>query len=613
MARPWRTWLLGAVIIATGCAQPQPSPDATRRPPPDPQALAAADLAAGRFEAAASAYAALAPGLAEPASTRARLKSVLLRLDLRQDAAAELPAAPLADPALESLRTLGVAVANLDAGDPGGALARLDALTQGAYDNYERGLYLRALGRAQLASGQPLPASTNLLAAESHGMPGGRRGEITHAIWDALNAAGVAAAKAAAPAGAPQAAGWFALAEAYAANALDPMSFATALAAWQAQYPQHPAQDILVAELIEKTEEATTAPAKIALLLPLEGPLAGVAATVRDGFLAMRFSGAISPPPEILVYAVAPASVSAKLAEAVEAGADFAVGPLEKASLDALLAAGPPPVPLLALNTAGRTPPAGGRVFQFGLRPEDEALDVAERAWRDGHRRVIAMAPANDLGWRVMSAFTARWQSLGGKVVEQVRFQRSVDAYAAAVRQAFGLRQSEARAAALRTLLQRPLVFEPRRRDDVDAIVLSAPPVEARQILPQFRYFGADELPTYATSSVHAGGLDPSADQDLDGVMFGDSPWLLGAGDLSLKRAFDANWHGDSEQLRLFAFGADAFRIIPYLAQLRSRPGMRVSGASGQLYVDADGLVRRSLTWARFVAGTPRLLDTTAP
>jgi outer membrane PBP1 activator LpoA protein len=611
-SRPWRTWLLCTAIIASGCAGPQPAQDIPRTAALDPQTVAADHLAAGRFEAAVSAYATLAAGLTDPAATRARLKSILLRIDLREDAAAELPSAALADPSLESLRTLGVAAAALDAGDPGGALTRLEAMTQGAFDPYERGLYLRTLGRAQLASSLPLPAAQNLLAAESRPMPAGRRGELTHAIWDALGAAGSTEVSAGVPADAPHAAGWFALSAAYTANAFEPTAFAAALAGWQAQFPDHPAQDILIAELLEKTEDAANAPGKIALLLPLEGPLADIAASIRDGFVAMRFSGAVSPPPEILVYSVNASNVSAKLAEAVAAGADFAVGPLEKAALDALVAAGPPPVPTLALNTAGKAPAASGRLFQFGLRPEDEAIDAAERAWRDGHRRIIAMAPSNDFGWRVLSAFTAHWEALGGTVVEQVRFQSSVQAYAAAVRQTFGLRQSEARAAALRALLQRQLVFEARRRDDVDAIMLSAPPVEARQILPQFRYFGADDLPIYATSSVYGGVRNPAADQDLDGVMFGDSPWALDTGELALKRAFEAHWRGGSEQLGFFAFGADAFRIIPYLAQMRSQPGMRVSGATGRLYVDADGLVRRSLTWARFRGGVPRLLDTPA-
>ena len=613
VGRPWRGWVLCAVIIATGCAQPQLATEAPRQTAPSPEAQAEQELAAGRFEAAAAAYAALARSLEEPAATRASLQAALLAIDLRIEGAAPPPAATLADPALESLRVLASAAVTLDAGDSATALAQLDAMTQAAFDRYQRGLYLRALGRAQLAQAQAAPAATNLLAAESYPMPANRRGELTHAIWDALGAAGLAQVKPALPAGAPHAAGWVALAEAHAAHGHDPAEFASAIATWQAAYPEHPAQTLLIAELLEGSEEALAAPTKIALLLPLQGPLSGVANAIRDGFLAMRFSGAISPPPEILVFDVNASNVVSTLATAAGAGANFAVGPLDKAALDALLAAGNPPVPMLALNTATKAPAASGRVFQFGLRPEDEAIDAAERAWQDGRRRMIAMAPANDLGWRLLSAFTTRWEALGGTVVEQVRFQSSVDAYAAAVRQTFGLRQSEARAAALRQLLQRKLVFEPRRRDDVDGIMLSAPPVEARQILPQFRYFGANDLPIYATSHVYSGTRNPVADQDLNGVMFGDSPWMLGAGDQALKQVFATHWRGSSSDMRFFAFGADAFRIIPYLAQMRAQQGMRVSGASGNLYLDRDGLVRRSLTWARFSGGVPVLLGGVAP
>ncbi len=608
VSRPWRGWILCAVIIATGCAQPQLATDAPRTLAPSPQEQAEQQLAAGQFEAAAAAYAALAGSQDEPAALRARLQAALLAIDLRRDGAGLLPTATLGDPALESQRVLASAAAALDAGDAAAALAQLDAMTQGAFDRYQRGLYLRALGRAQLAQGQSAPATINLLKAEAYPMPPNRRGELTHAIWDALSAAGIAQVKPGLPADAPHAAGWVALAEAHAAHAYAPVEFASAIATWQAAYPDHPAQTLLIAELLERSEEATAAPTKIALLLPLQGPLAGIANAIRDGFVAMRFSGAISPPPEILVFDVNASNVVATLKAAAASGVNFAVGPLDKGALDALLAAGDPPVPILALNTASKAPAATGRVFQFGLRPEDEAIDAAERAWQDGRRRMIAMAPANDLGWRLLSAFTARWQALGGTVVEQVRFQSSVDAYAAAVRQTFGLRQSEARAAALRRLLQRKLVFEPRRRDDVDGIMLSAPPVEARQILPQFRYFGANDLPIYATSIVYGGTRNPVADQDLNGVMFGDSPWMLGTGDQALKQVFATYWRGNSSDLRFFAFGADAFRIIPYLAQMRVQQGMRVSGASGNLYLDRDGLVRRSLTWARFSGGVPVLL-----
>ncbi len=613
MKRLWRVCLAGAVIIATGCAQTQLANTASPAPPPNPRQIAGQQLNAGQFEAAAQAFTTLAAAAQEPAATELRLQAALIRLDLRQDIIGLVPDLTLPDPAAESLRTLAVAGSLLEAGDAAGALAQLAALTQAAFNPYLRGLFLRTLGRAQLARGEPAPAVSNLVAAETAPMPEGRRGELSHAIWDALRATGVANVKGTLPTAAPFAAGWVQLAELYATHSYDPQALATAIADWQSQHPAHPAQTLLIAELLERAEEAAAPPTKIALLLPLQGPLAGIGNAIRDGFIAMRFSGVMNPAPDIAVYDVNAANVVATTTAAVADGANFIVGPLDKGALDALLEAGEPPVPMLALNTASKPPDASSHLYQFGLRPEDEAIDAAERAWQDGRRRMIAMVPANELGQRLQEAFTQRWQALGGTVVEEVRFQSSVSAYAAAVRQTFGLQQSEARAAALRRLLQRALITEPRRRDDVDGIMLSAPPVEARQILPQFRFLGAENLPIYATSHIYSGSRNPGADQDLNGVMFGDSPWILGTGDQSLKQVFWSHWRGNTSSLRFFAFGTDAYRIIPYLGQMRSQAGMRVTGASGQLHIDAAGLVRRSLTWAIFAGGSPRLLQSSAP
>lgn len=599
---------IAASIMVSGCAQPQQAPTRVTAPP-NPRAAADSQLASGQFEAAAQGYTTLAATAGEPAATGLRLEAALIRQDLNQDAAGLVPEAPLTDSAQEGLRTLAVAAALLAGGDAAGASTQLAALTQASFTPYQRGLFLRTLGRAQLARGEAVPAATNLVMAESLPMPEARRGELTHAIWDAIQSAGVANVKGTLPAEAPHGAGWIALAELHAASGFDPANFASGIAAWQSTYPDHPAQTLLIAELLEQSEEALAPPSKIALFLPLQGPLASVGQSIRDGFIAMRFSGVMTPPPEVIVYDVNASNAVTTLQTALADGAKFIVGPLEKGAIDAILAAGEPPVPMLALNTATKPPASTARLFQFGLRPEDEGIDAAERAWRDGHRRMIAMVPANDLGERVMSAFAARWQALGGTLVESVRFRSSVESYAAAVRQTFGLEQSEARAAALRRLLKRALVSEARRRDDVDAIMLSAPPVEARQILPQFRFLGAANLPIYATSHIFSGARNPGADQDLNGVMFGDAPWLLGAGEGPLRDVYDRHWRGGIAGLRFFAFGADACRVIPYLGQLRAQPGMRLAGATGQLYVDGGSLVRRQLTWARFAGGAPRLLN----
>ena len=76
-------------------------------------------------------------------------------------------------------------------------------------------------------------------------------------------------------------------------------------------------------------------------------------------------------------------------------GVDLFIGPLEKDKVAALLKRACP-VPVLALNRLALPDEAriNGNLFQFGLAPEDEAIQIARRARKDQHRRVYSLRPA---------------------------------------------------------------------------------------------------------------------------------------------------------------------------------------------------------------------------
>jgi outer membrane PBP1 activator LpoA protein len=198
-------------------------------------------------------------------------------------------------------------------------------------------------------------------------------------------------------------------------------------------------------------------------------------------------------------------------------------------------------------------------------------------------------------------------------VQASARFKRDVGSYEKTVQQVFGLSDSAARASELKRVLRRDIAFDAQRRDDLDAVLMAAMPVDARQILPQFRYFGADAIPVYATSMIHDGGRDTRSDKDLDGVSFGDTAWTLAIGDSALHAASATYWRLNPAQQRFFAFGVDAWRLLSKLEELRSHPELRLAGSTGTLGIDAGGVVHRKLVWARFTDGTPRLLDKARP
>jgi outer membrane PBP1 activator LpoA protein len=245
----------------------------------------------------------------------------------------------------------------------------------------------------------------------------------------------------------------------------------------------------------------------------------------------------------------------------------------------------------------------------FALTPEDDAVDLARQAWGDGHRRIATLVANTDLGSRTRAAFVSAWEQRGGVVVEDARYTGSAEAYKAAIRKTFSLAQSEARAAFIRRSLNRPVIFEPRARVDVDAVMLSADPVNARQIIPQFRYLGVDHLPIYATSQIYAGRPDAQADADLEGVIFGARPFDLSPHPVPLSGLFGQYWpRADSGTRQLFAFGMDAYLLSRALPALATDPTRNLNGATGTLQRDVSGRIRRQLTWARFTAGIPQTL-----
>ncbi len=596
----WRwLWILG--IIAAGCAQPQPLP-ATSPSPTTPLALAQQQLASGDFAGAAAAFSQLAETAAEPAATTLRNQASLIRLDLGE----ALASAPTTgQPAL-----LSAGMQALAAQQAGPALAALLPIQTATLDPYERGLYLRTLGRAQLLNGDAQPAAINLTLAERYPLPAKRRTELTYAIWAALTQSGLGALTGQLKPEAPQAAGWLALLDLVGRTSSNPVEFASQLGVWQSTYPHHPAQLLLIDELLEKAEEGQSPVRRIALVLPFEGPLGKVAIAIRDGFIAARFAQTSSDSkPDVVVYPASVATTAAVIKLAVSEGADFIVGPLEKPAVAALLAQSELHVPVLALNTTEHATDPSRAFYQFGLQPEDEARDVAEHAWQQGARRAIAMVPNSDLGSRLLGAFRTQWAAQGGAMVEAVRYTHDVSSYKEAVRRTFGLAESEARAQALAGVVRREIAFDAVRRNDVDAVFLVAAPRDARQLLPQFRYYGADGVPIYATPLIYSGVLNPRADTDLNGVFFGDSSWSLNVGDLSLRDTFLQQWEVDPAYLRFYGFGVDAWHLIAQLRTLRGQAIQTLEGASGTLSVDTGGVVHRSLKWASFINGKPRLLE----
>ena len=252
------------------------------------------------------------------------------------------------------------------------------------------------------------------------------------------------------------------------------------------------------------------------------------------------------------------------------------------------------------------------RVFYFVLSPEDEARQAAEYAFEHGARQAAVLSAQGAWGDRVGEAFVEHWQNLGGLLTTHVRYSEEGHGLSEAVEQLLNIGNSKARAKQLRSVLVRNITHEPRPRSDSDVVFLAAFPQAARQIRPLLRFHRAEDLPVLATSHVYEGIENPQADQDLDGVIFADMPWLLTPNAHSLPTQVRNLWPDASGALgRLYAFGADAYTLIARLRELRVSENGSYPGLTGTLSVNAQHFVQHHLLWTRFEQGVAQVIATT--
>jgi outer membrane PBP1 activator LpoA protein len=352
---------------------------------------------------------------------------------------------------------------------------------------------------------------------------------------------------------------------------------------------------------------------QLALLLPLTGRQSAAAVAVRDGFLTAYYSLPAAGRPALRIYDTGQLNVVAALNQATQDGAGFIVGPLTREEVAAAAGYNGPRPAMLALNAIAAAPQSGTALYQYALSPEDEARQVARRVVADGNRAGVALVPSGEWGRRVLAAFTQELNAAGGQLLDTATYDASSTDYATAISQVLRINESESRDKRLESVLGTRLTFQPRRRGDV-GFIFSPGQAEAERLLrPQLKFYFAGDVPTYAT----ADAFEPnsSANQDLDGLIFPDAPWLLGSALVDgVRDATTAAWPaGGPRRSILFAFGFDAARLATQLRSLPSQNGnatsLAVDGLTGHLTIAADGHVLRDLMWAQIRNGEPKVLN----
>ncbi len=389
----------------------------------------------------------------------------------------------------------------------------------------------------------------------------------------------------------PIVAGWLALGPVAVEMTRNPMHAGAALANWKRSYPQHPANESVLVPAQTQIAAATGFPDQIALLLPLSGRAEPVGVAVRDGFIAAYLEQDPASRPHLKIYDVVAESVAGAYRHAIEDGAGFVVGPLTKEDVAAVV----PLIaktPELALNFIADSVTVNRDFYQFALLPEDEARSVARRLVADGKLKGVTIVADGEWGNRVQAAFAEELTQHGGTLLDGGRYDSARADFSDIIKQ----------------ILQVHIVKgEPAtHRSDVDFVFIGGSAAAARQIVPQLKFNYAGDVPVYSTSDVFE--PDPGANADLDGIYFPDMPWMVSADPVTgrIRDSVRAAWPARTARRdRLYAFGFDAYRLVPALRSNALSGTNTISGVTGKLSLDARNRVRRELEWVQLKNGTP--------
>ncbi len=401
--------------------------------------------------------------------------------------------------------------------------------------------------------------------------------------------------------------GWMALAQILKSpvSAKNQQVLEAELHEWQLSFPQHPADADFLQSYFEGSKHSFKLPSAIAFLLPGSGRFSQAAEVIKQGFLEAYNHELSGYQPAIRFYDTAINNPINLYHQAVLEGAELIIGPLNKENIKTLVFSTELTVPVLALNHINNV--AKDNLFQFGLSPIDEISQLTEKASEDNHEKVLLLRPESNQGQRIANYLSEYWQQQGVTLLEAQTYNVKENDFSTPIKQLLNLNESKNRYRQLKQVLARNIKYTERRRQDVDAIFLSASTHNARSIYPQLRFYRATKIPVYATGQIYSGQINPALDIDLNSINFCDIPWLfpeIYPGDLSQESLRHIWQQQPSKYLRLVALGLDAFNILPHLEDLDSIP---YAGATGTLSLNLENRITRQLICAQFIDGKPVL------
>jgi len=219
----------------------------------------------------------------------------------------------------------------------------------------------------------------------------------------------------------------------------------------------------------------------------------------------------------------------------------------------------------------------------LNLNKKKEYRSLLEHAKNNGSNNVLIIDEEKTSDKNILSEI---WRELDGNVLGS--YTTSNKSSQNLLSNILLIESSKERSRKLARALSASLESFPRRRKDIDSIILSVSLNRARSLKPELEYNFGESLSVYLFPDWNDETFYLQKELDLEGIALLDLPWMLNSKatfipELPMKRSRD------------FASGFDAYDVVLLISNPSSSNYFKYIGMTGQLVYKNGKLTRKSL------------------
>jgi len=221
--------------------------------------------------------------------------------------------------------------------------------------------------------------------------------------------------------------------------------------------------------------------------------------------------------------------------------------------------------------------------ISLNFNKKNEYINLLEHAKKKGSKNALIIDEEETSDKAILSEI---WKELDGNVLGS--YTSSGKSSQNLLSNILLIESSKERSRKLSRALSTPIESFPRRRKDIDSIIMSVSLEQARSLKPELEYNFGESLSVYLFPHWNNQTFDIQKELDLEGVTLVDLPWMLNS-----KTTFIAEM--PMKRSRNFAAGFDSYDILLLVSNPQSSNYFKYNGMTGELVYKNGKLVRKSL------------------